>query len=709
MEGKANPPSNNPWVAILRNILHVVRSTPVKVVSAIHSTSSLVQALVVLAICGALAVLGYVLVYIIRPRPFTISHSTKFDEYMSGASNEVALKVAQLADALASGVLDQVAELSGSDLDGLSACAATDDFAPTNETLGSVKRRLTAALLLLKARPHLSSDVALYYRFHRSLKSMTAPDTPNMLARLDLKSEPAFLAELTGEVDPTKVAAFYNNVFVPMRQVRKHAVEASSRLHRACAITYDPETAQAVLDLHLLRMHLDTYHEQTTLSYETRKSGPGRLPTAIMTLYWWSAVEPTYTKSIPNLWTSAPKEFDDGKDAYEQGWDSLGPAILKLPCYMSHMDADERKSKCDGGASTEGFRESFSLGGLISGIGKLLSSIIPMFISIAMFVLQLATDPFGAIFGFVMLILGMVIGLVLYLIYVLLTITELYMIPGIVYAFVVSYVYAFILTVLEVCFTIILAIPYLILTLIDLVTGGLIMHLLRCEALPSDWAVIPFAAYDNVRRRLGIVCAAPCFGQGFVPALGGVACYCMPSDVPPFCPQQQLFRAFRAIPLGDPYEFDGFTADAIFHTLDPEAQQRQMAKAYGRKADFLGRCYSASAPYSYITRHMCSDLDTLLPEGTTQEDRARLDGLCRQVHCDFGPQPGAVLDPEELGSAPQAIMMGTLPRFPMCAMKPQAPVPAPLDGAEESRLGYLAMLFALCACAILVLLYALLG
>lgn len=701
-------PTRNPWVMITQWILKIIESIPERLKGAIVGAKEVVLACVILGVCVGLAIFAYILVFIIRPRFFTISHTADFDNYITAASKELASTIVRLSNAVRSGTLDKISFVDAD----FAACPANDGYdedTPSRDALPSLVEALKKDLTFVAPRASLASDVSLYFRFHRSLSTMKDPRKPNMLARMDMKSEASFLSEETGEVDPDKITTFHEQVFHPMAALRNHVVKASCLFHAACGANHSPAISRAILDVHMLRLYLDIYHDQTTLSFETRKSGPGRLPIAVMTLYWWPEVEPTFTKTIPHLWIDAPKEFVDGLMSYDRGWDYVGEVIIQLPCHMSHMKKTEREVKCGG---MDKIREGFGMGSFFSGVGELFGSLIPLVTTLADLVLDIARDPFGSLLAILMLILGLIIGLVLYLVYALLTITQVYWIPGVIYAWYVSFAYAWFMTVWEVIFTIALAIPYAILTLIDLVTGGLIMHLLRCESLPSEWMTQPFTAFGNVRKRLGGMCAAPCGrgGGNFVPALAGAACYCMPADLPPFCPQQQLFRALKAMPLGDPYVFDGFTANAGFRTMSLEAQQHVMAKAYRRKAAFLGRCYSASAPYSFVTRHLCSDLDALLPEDTDPGDRANLDSLCRQVNCHFGPQEGASLDPDDLSRAPEAVMLGQMPKFPMCSTPP-------LTGSggsgsperEASRLAYIALLFALATCVILALLYALLG
>lgn len=164
------------------------------------------------------------------------------------------------------------------------------------------------------------------------------------------------------------------------------------------------------------------------------------------------------------------------------------------------------------------------------------------------------------------------------------------------------------------------------------------------------------------------------------------------------------------MPLGDPWIFDGFTADSSFYNSNPKDQQRLMATAYQRKTAFLGRCYSATSPYAFVTRHICADLDAILPSDVSSEDKARLALLCHQAHCNFGPGPGD--DPashvDDLSTAPDAVMLTETARASFCLDPPRV-VDEPPDANATSDLGRVVLLIALAACIALAFLYALLG
>lgn len=701
----------NPWKELVASFLRTLRAIPGIAMSVVQGSRELVVSIVLIAVFVLLIILGYVTYFVLRPRFFTISHSSAFEKYMVSTCAEVADTMHRLDARMKGGDLNSVFGMDNNALQQMSECG--DSQPSTSESMRTIAERVTEELSIPVSRPDLATDVRLYFQYHRSLSSLKPDDkpVPNILAKMDFKTEPDFQNDISGEADTDKVVKFHSNVFLPISHLRDDVTALSVRLSAACAVHHPPNVVRAIMDIHLLRLHLDVYHAQTSLSYETRKSGPGRLPTAIMTLYWWPLVEPTYSKAIPNLWTEAPTEFKDGLNAYESAWAFLGKFILHLPCYMSYMSSSERDEKCgtiqslsDSFVDGKRIVEGFSLGGLINGIGLLLMNIIPMVIHIAQFIILLATDPFQAIFGIFMLVLGMGLGLWSYLWYVFLTLTQFYWIPGVFYAFVISYVYAFILSFLEVVFTIALAVPYLIMTLIDLLTAGMIMQLLRCESLPSEWASQPFTAFDNVRGRFGLGCSVPCNGASFVPSYE-VMCYCMPPDTPPFCPQQQLFRAYRGLPLGDPWIFDGFTADSAFHVLDPKDQQRQMAKAYDRKTEFLGRCYSAVSPFSFITRHICADLDTLLPD-VSSKDKARLATLCHQAHCNFGPS--STLDPSNVSASPPAVMHLDVGKASFCQDAERLVIKENTVN-PTSGMARLILFMVLASCLALVILYSLLG
>lgn len=695
----------NPLLRYFMMFVRKVKGWTFSINDILKEASAIVLALVVLGVCVMIAIGAYVFVFLVRPRPFMISHSAPFEKYMVAASEEISSTIHHLSASLRGESMSTILDMTNDYLQDMSTCSEVEVHG--DDSLRSLSDSVSSQLQILSVRTELTADVVRYFQYHRSLASMSSPSEPNMLARLDFKSEAYFLSDITGEVDPLRVKEYYTNVYIPLRTVREAITKLSSRISLACGLEFSPDVSVTILNIHLLRLHLDTYHDQTTLSYETRKSGTGRLPTAVMTLYWWPEVESTYTKSVPNLWKATYNDYQEGLKTYQTAWNSLGEDIKDLPGKMSSLHAGKDNFTNNPSRKRKAVViEGFSIGGLISGLLKIVTSVVPLFELLPEFI----AHPFETTLKFLTMMLGLIIGLILYLIYMLLTITQVFWLPGLVYAFYVSYVYAFILSAVEIAFTMLLAIPYGILALLDMVTGGMVMHMLRCESLPSDWANVPFLAFENSRQRLAGLCVSPCSGERFAPSLGGTLCACLPSDVPPFCPQQQLFRAFREMSLGSPWIAEGFIPDASFYTLDQEGQQRQMALAYQRKTKFLGRCYSATSPYSFLTRHMCSDLANLLPHDTSDEVREQLTSLCHQAHCQFAPPLGdkPASHADDLSTSPDAIMSSKKPGIPFCNVQ-ETMSQHPQAGDVTTRLGPAILLVTLAACMALVILYALLG
>lgn len=192
---------------------------------------------------------------------------------------------------------------------------------------------------------------------------------------------------------------------------------------------------------------------------------------------------------------------------------------------------------------------------------------------------------------------------------------------------------------------------------------------------------------------------------GYFAPFANVACFCQPTDTPPFCPQQQVFKAFRSLTLGDPWILDGFTPDQAYYSLSPKDQQRQMALTYHRKAHFLGRCYSAISPYAFITRHVCSNLDAHLPDATS-EDKSRIEKLCHQAHCKF--EPGGDPNPDNLYLSSEANQIHGTADASFCKNKAREVTDRDPD-EETAGMGTLIVHIALGTCMAMVVLYALLG
>jgi hypothetical protein len=263
--------------------------------------------------------------------------------------------------------------------------------------------------------------------------------------------------------------------------------------------------------------------------------------------------------------------------------------------------------------------------------------------------IQFPIDPFGTIITFMLVLIGTAIGLILYLLYMLLTFIPVFLLFVLSYAVLTSFVWALIQTFyFAIVVTVIVAVPYFFLWLVDMLTGGMVSRLMRCENSPDVWSEGNSFADNNLYSQWVPFCWRPC-GKRYRPIYGGTCCQRLPKYLPDHCPQQQIYRTFvssskgRGTPssTGGPDTFVDYLPEAGFAGKDPAGRQRMMASAFKEKVKWYQRCYTTFSGYDFINRHLCDNVD-LLPTSKDEDATARIVTSCREIFCNYQPTSSPV-------------------------------------------------------------------
>jgi hypothetical protein len=289
-------------------------------------------------------------------------------------------------------------------------------------------------------------------------------------------------------------------------------------------------------------------------------------------------------------------------------------------------------------------KEGVSIMGALSAIVDFIRNIEYVGIAIYRFGQKFPGDPFGSIIGILSLIVGTILGLLLVLIYMLMTFTGMFWLPLCVWGIILVFVSAILYTLFQFILSVLMAIPYLVLWLIDLPTRGLVTRMLRCENLPDDWAALPNFAEENVYRRMAFLCFKPC-GARYTPA--GCLCRKRKFYMPDYCPQQQIYRVFagKGIKGGvsrydGPYVFDTYHPLPGFGRKSLQSKQKTILSAYRDKMKWYQKCYVSMEDYGFVNRHVCRNVK-LVP-GLSDDQVDRLSVLCREAYCDYRPTSGLI-------------------------------------------------------------------
>ena len=190
-------------------------------------------------------------------------------------------------------------------------------------------------------------------------------------------------------------------------------------------------------------------------------------------------------------------------------------------------------------------------------------------------------------------------------------------------------------------------IALVVLTAIDLLTGGHVLMLFRCENLPDAWSNAPGFQKDNLYERQ-LVCMRPC-SEGFEPK--GMFCTALSSAEPPFCPHQYIYSALSRSPLVATAILTATvkkplsTRTYVFHpgveywAATEEGKSKIIREFYATLWGYVGSCIKAFAPFDKLTKSMCANIDALSPEA-----KGDIRQLCTQIYCEMTDAPASWCD-----------------------------------------------------------------
>jgi hypothetical protein len=399
--------------------------------------------------------------------------------------------------------------------------------------------------------------------------------------------------------------------------------------------------ADAALAVHTARMLLNQQPEIELMAMTRRK----KFPMGIWLVYYVPLIKDIYLKRIPHVWTSYPKRSENLMKSGFDWWYRVGQSFALLPCKMAVTDPTERAKVCKS-SSGESFVatetiEGFGLSDIFGGIMSLVNIIVPLGLGIAQLCSNFLQDPFMTIIRMLLVILGVILGALLTLCHMMLSLTMIAYGIITIWVYVISLVVAYYYTVLLVLISVILGITYGILWLIDMPSGGFVMRMMRCDNKPDAWYAQSSFAEDNGWSKLNLpFCFRPCSSR-YKAYLGGSCCKRLPSYMPDYCPQQQIYRIFRnggphLTDLG-PTNFVDYPAPPGFSQRDQSAKAATLVSAYQDKVAWYQRCYSKLHGYDYLSRHLCDNMDLHLagPENFLARDSMR--AACKEIFCDYSP------------------------------------------------------------------------
>lgn len=368
--------------------------------------------------------------------------------------------------------------------------------------------------------------------------------------------------------------------------IKTNALEETSAIFNAIMAVYE------------LDLMLNYYLYDIRLGYETRKSGY-RLNFVIWTYYWWPYAQWLYEIKIKKqIWEKFPQKFKKQMVDFMSWWVTIPEKLSDLPMTLAgenfQPSQDDRFPILN--ALSQFLRVTNSnnkkpdvvehfgfLKGLLS-IGKFFTSIL----DVAKAMANAITNPIK----FLTMLIGFVIGIVCMMIY-----TILNFIADLVIAPIIAWIMVFLPSMFITLWYSLKLLPttfiYAILWVLDMLLGGIIMAILRCENIPDKWYKYSAYAYGNYYRRM-VMCGYKC-AKRYEPIdffLPITLCKRIESIKPDFCPQQNLFKIFKGVSISEPAHFREFEASPKIAFMKDRERQSYLEDVERIRDDFNGACRS---------------------------------------------------------------------------------------------------------------------
>jgi hypothetical protein len=238
-------------------------------------------------------------------------------------------------------------------------------------------------------------------------------------------------------------------------------------------------------------------------------------------------------------------------------------------------------------------------------------------------IINVMTDPVA----FLKYIIGWVVALVLYLTYFIIYIAV---------AVVVSHVVMITISIMATCFwfqvLLLNFVFYTILAIIDIITGGFVKKMLRCENLPNAWHIQHGWHTKNTRTRFLFFCFAPC-GKKY--NAYGYLCLKGSSANPVFAPQQVIFNSFLNASYiaksNDKLLFGVSPKIEYFSDFDDSQKRAMWETVYADNIDYSKTCGIEYSKYDKMTEAICCMIQK--DPSILASNKKNIADVCQSTYC----------------------------------------------------------------------------
>lgn len=207
----------------------------------------------------------------------------------------------------------------------------------------------------------------------------------------------------------------------------------------------------------------------------------------------------------------------------------------------------------------------------------------------------------------------------------------------------VDFVPFLIFTAIFMALLIFIVIFCIILSVLDVVTGGSLKVLALCQNSPAAWYTVPNFHMTNEYSR-GLFCSLPCRAS-YAPDTTGTSCVRQAKQNPSFCTYAQIMRFYTGVGRSDSvyiYDTYKYKGNMRYIQKPPTEKERFLFDYFLEGKRHKERCENPDKRFSFkqhipMVKNICSNLDGFIRSSRhnlTQQDVDKMRKVCRQAFCD---------------------------------------------------------------------------
>jgi len=242
-------------------------------------------------------------------------------------------------------------------------------------------------------------------------------------------------------------------------------------------------------------------------------------------------------------------------------------------------------------------------------------------------IVNIITDPMA----FILFIIGAILAIFLLVLYFLFCV-----LIDVFLAYVLGYVglaifNAAITWALMLCL-VVYVIVYGTLGVLDMVTGGFIIGMLRCENVPDAWVTTSNWARNNRFNRT-FFCSRSCYKRYYP---DGLMCMRQSGDEPTYAPQQVIYQTWKnsqyITSVSDKIVYS-HTPTPSYFVNTPAAEKMDMwSNVYDQQVSYMEECKTGFSYYDPMIKSMCMNMRTN-SNAYTPDAQAKIQNLCEAAYC----------------------------------------------------------------------------